>query len=253
MMRDVVKKWIRKYPIFDAIDLAASEHGLRIMAMLYLTPILPLGPVSYMCGTTSLKLSHFVLAKIAALPLMMLYVLIGASTGTLISAPPTDNNISTTTTTTQSIENNELLIVSGIVLSLASIAGITHYIKKELNQILERQKRELESNGNINNNSNNNSSNNSGGSGAGIEFSHLTTTTSASSQLLNDLEGGDGGGGGIHHHENNFIHILENGGGGMSTPSTTPKVTASSTTTMEPEVLPVTTTTTTTVPRQRKH
>eukprot|EP00545_Synedropsis_sp_CCMP1620_P005848 CAMPEP_0119029238 /NCGR_PEP_ID=MMETSP1176-20130426/40377_1 /TAXON_ID=265551 /ORGANISM="Synedropsis recta cf, Strain CCMP1620" /LENGTH=236 /DNA_ID=CAMNT_0006985559 /DNA_START=48 /DNA_END=755 /DNA_ORIENTATION=- len=62
MMRDRVRKWIRNYPIFNAIDMAVSEHGLRIMAMLYLTPVLPLGPVSYMCGSTSMALSSFVLA-----------------------------------------------------------------------------------------------------------------------------------------------------------------------------------------------
>jgi uncharacterized membrane protein YdjX (TVP38/TMEM64 family) len=145
LMRDMVKKWIRKYPIFDAIDVAAAEHGLRIMAMLYLTPILPLGPVSYMCGTTSLKLSHFVLAKIAALPLMMLYVLIGASTGTLISTSKNGESMNQV----KSIEENETLIISGILLSFASIAGITHYIKKELNQILERQKRDHRSNDDV--------------------------------------------------------------------------------------------------------
>jgi uncharacterized membrane protein YdjX (TVP38/TMEM64 family) len=142
LMRDVVKKWIRKYPIFDAIDVAAAEHGFRIMAMLYLTPILPLGPVSYMCGTTSLKLSHFLLAKIAALPLMMLYVLIGASTGTLISTSKNGESMDQV----KSIEENETLIIAGILLSFASIAGITHYIKKELSQVLERQKRDHRSN-----------------------------------------------------------------------------------------------------------
>jgi uncharacterized membrane protein YdjX (TVP38/TMEM64 family) len=161
MMRTTVKRWIRKYPIFDAIDIAASEHGLRIMAMLYLTPILPLGPVSYMCGTTSLKLSHFIIAKIAALPLMLLYVIIGASTGTLISSSNSNNN--NNNTNVQSIEDNETLIISGIVLSFASIAGITHYIKKELNHILERQKRQLENKDDIeitttSNNNNNTSS-----------------------------------------------------------------------------------------------
>jgi uncharacterized membrane protein YdjX (TVP38/TMEM64 family) len=149
LMRDMVKKWIRKYPIFDAIDIAATEHGLRIMAMLYLTPILPLGPVSYMCGTTSLKLSHFVLAKVAALPLMMLYVLIGASTGTLISTSKSGDTLDKggiPNDQVKSIEENETLIIAGILLSFASIAGITHYIKKELNQILERQKRQQHNN-----------------------------------------------------------------------------------------------------------
>ena len=51
------------------------------MAMLYLTPILPLGPVSYMC----VALSSFVIAKIASLPFMLLYAFIGASTGALLS------------------------------------------------------------------------------------------------------------------------------------------------------------------------
>jgi hypothetical protein len=192
MMRDMVKKWIRKYPIFDAIDIAATEHGLRIMAMLYLTPILPLGPVSYMCGTTSLKLSHFIIAKIAALPLMMLYVLIGASTGTLIGTGTTTTTTATTSSlasdslptdhspndTAQSIESNETLIISGILLSFASIAGITHYIKKELNHILERQKRELEQNGIGSVSGSSSTGTASTSSTTGIEFSHMATSSS---------------------------------------------------------------------------
>lgn len=152
LMRDTVRKWIRKYPLFDAIDVAAAEHGLRIMAMLYLTPILPLGPVSYMCGTTSLKLSHFVLAKIASLPLMMLYVFIGASAGTLIGTPDRTGGAGggsegLSDEQVKSIEENQTLIVSGILLSFVSIACITHYIKKELNTILDRQKRQQKEEG----------------------------------------------------------------------------------------------------------
>lgn len=139
LMRETVRKWIRKYPLFDAIDVAAAEHGLRIMAMLYLTPILPLGPVAYMCGTTSMALHHFVIAKIAALPLMMLYVFIGASAGTLIG-----KNQGSFSSEVQGIEENETLIVSGILLSFVSIGFITHFIRLELNKILERQKKQLE-------------------------------------------------------------------------------------------------------------
>lgn len=179
MMRDRVRKWVRKYPIFDAIDMgklfllclgvqfgcvlqaascniilccvvlccyvccvvcngskwfhshvfatAVSEHGLRIMAMLYLTPVLPLGPVSYMCGSTSMPLSSFVFAKIASLPLMMLYVYIGAAAGTLIAD-------------SQAIEHNSTLIISGIGLSTVMISCISNYIRKELMLILDRQK-----------------------------------------------------------------------------------------------------------------
>lgn len=116
---------------------AAAEHGLRIMAMLYLTPILPLGPVSYMCGTTSMALRSFVLAKIASLPLMLLYCFIGASTGSLLSADP-----AAASEEVKSIEQNQTLIISGILLSFLMIGGITHFIKKELDKILDRQKKE---------------------------------------------------------------------------------------------------------------
>jgi uncharacterized membrane protein YdjX (TVP38/TMEM64 family) len=116
------------FSIFHFVFLAAAEHGLRIMAMLYLTPILPLGPVAYMCGTTSMALHHFVLAKVASLPLMLLYAFIGASTGALLSHGKSQEEF-------RKIEENQTLILSGIGLSFVMIAGITRNIKKELNKV----------------------------------------------------------------------------------------------------------------------
>lgn len=68
----------------QALDSAISENGFKIMVMLYLTPITPLGPLSYLIGTTNMKLSSFAKAKIASLPLIMMYVFLGASTGELL-------------------------------------------------------------------------------------------------------------------------------------------------------------------------
>jgi uncharacterized membrane protein YdjX (TVP38/TMEM64 family) len=113
--------------------IAAAEHGLRIMAMLYLTPILPLGPVSYMCGTTSMALSNFLMAKIASLPLMLLYAFIGASAGALVGKSGKDGGPAGDEL--KDIEQNQTLIVSGILMSFVMIACITHYIKKELNTV----------------------------------------------------------------------------------------------------------------------
>lgn len=100
------------------------------MAMLYLTPILPLGPVSYMCGSTSMALSSFVIAKIASLPLMLLYVFVGASAGTLIAD-------------TKALENDSIFIVGGIILSLVMITGISHYIRKELMEVCLKTNRQV--------------------------------------------------------------------------------------------------------------
>ena len=84
-----------------------------------------------------MALRSFVLAKIASLPLMLLYCFIGASTGSLLSADP-----AAASEEVKSIEQNQTLIISGILLSFLMIGGITHFIKKELDKILDRQKKE---------------------------------------------------------------------------------------------------------------
>jgi uncharacterized membrane protein YdjX (TVP38/TMEM64 family) len=127
------ENFVDSHPVYITFSAAAAEHGLRIMAMLYLTPILPLGPVSYMCGTTSMALSSFVMAKIASLPLMLLYAFIGASTGALLGRGGKASQEEL-----QKIEENQYLILSGIGLSLVMISCITHYIKKELNTVRRR-------------------------------------------------------------------------------------------------------------------
>ena len=98
--------------------------------MLYLTPIAPLGPLSYMSGTTSMALSHFALAKVASLPIMMLYVFIGASAGALVAASSRDSGH--LEDNARKLENNPTLLLCGIVISVVMISSISIYIKKEL-------------------------------------------------------------------------------------------------------------------------
>lgn len=151
---------MRKSPFFGAIDDAVGKNGFKIMALLYLSPILPLGPVSYMCGTTSMKLSHFAAAKVACVPLMVFYVFLGASAGTLVhkggkkSAAGTDGGADANSNA--GAEGDELdhlvegestgMIVFAILLSMASMALISHFVKKELMKVLNEQKAENEVN-----------------------------------------------------------------------------------------------------------
>lgn len=172
LMRDTVKRWVRNYPLFDAIDvgkelatvfnrprhghgihifltlffyiaypLAASEHGLKIMAMLYLTPVLPLGLVSYMCGTTAMDLSAFALAKVASLPLYLIYTFIGASAHSFIKSGggtggDKDGNVGQSESNEANhLEDNQFLIVSGLMLSLVMMTLITRNIRKELMKV----------------------------------------------------------------------------------------------------------------------
>ena len=138
-MRDRVRKWGRKYPLFDAIDIAVSDNGFKLMCLLYLTPVLPLSIVSYLLGTTSMQLYKFAAAKIAAVPLMLMYVFIGASTDMLISGETDVMAASESVKSSKKIsvddETHRKMVLMGICLSVVSMSLVSHFVKKELNKV----------------------------------------------------------------------------------------------------------------------
>ncbi|KAL7538465.1 hypothetical protein ACHAXR_008561, partial [Thalassiosira sp. AJA248-18] len=162
IMRDRVRKWGRKYPLFDAIDIAVSGNGFKIMCLLYLTPILPLGPVSYLVGTTSMPLPKFAAAKIAALPLMLLYVVIGASTDTFLAGGDAEHHHNgekivagedggggggSDAESVKKIhgvdeETHKKMVFYGLCLSIVSMSLVSHFVKKELYKIFDKQKKD---------------------------------------------------------------------------------------------------------------
>lgn len=130
--------------------IAAKEQGLKIMAMLYLTPVIPLGLVSYMCGTTSMNIYSFTVAKIFSLPLYLIYTFIGASAHSFIkrgasstkgssdmdaAADPQQQENFDMSAQAKQLEENQFLIVSGILLSLVMMTLITRHIRKELMKV----------------------------------------------------------------------------------------------------------------------
>jgi uncharacterized membrane protein YdjX (TVP38/TMEM64 family) len=177
--RYCIKEWVRsrwnggaetsgskKTLYLQALDSAISENGFKIMVMLYLTPITPLGPLSYLIGTTNMKLSSFAKAKIAALPLTMMYVFLGASTGTLFLNHSLERNTASldnlaiipgnenttmmgldTIVGNKSMENvapldtmedipiSSRLIILGIIFSIMSITFISVRVKREIDQV----------------------------------------------------------------------------------------------------------------------
>ncbi len=123
---------------------AVSDNGFKIMCLLYLTPILPLGPVSYMCGTTSMPLAKFAAAKIAALPLMLLYVLIGASTDTFMGGDEMEDRKGASVIAVGGKENVQVgvdedmhrkMVLFGLCLSIVSMTTVSHFVKKELYKV----------------------------------------------------------------------------------------------------------------------
>lgn len=94
------------------------------MAMLDLAP-LPLGPLSYVCGTTSMTFTCFCTAKIFALPRTVLTVFAGASTTTLLGAGKSE----------EEALHTQILMGMGLVLAGVVIALLGHNIRNELNKV----------------------------------------------------------------------------------------------------------------------
>jgi uncharacterized membrane protein YdjX (TVP38/TMEM64 family) len=128
--------------MFDPIDEAVSENGFKIMSLLYLTPVMPLGPVSYMMGTTSMPLVEFAKAKIFALPLTVLYVYMGAATGTLITTENEKEEKNVLKPQALSAHMHEMSLspkamIFGIIFSIVSIALISYRMKLELEKVCD--------------------------------------------------------------------------------------------------------------------
>jgi uncharacterized membrane protein YdjX (TVP38/TMEM64 family) len=120
--------------------IAAKEQGFKIMAMLYLTPVIPLGLVSYMCGTTSMNVYAFAFAKIFALPLYLIYTFMGASAHSFVKHGGGDDASGGLSASDQAkkLEGNQFLLVSGLVLSIVMMTLISRHIKKELMKVSEK-------------------------------------------------------------------------------------------------------------------
>jgi len=135
-IRETVRRWSRKYPLFDAIDAAVSDNGFKIMCYLYLTPVLPLALASYVIGTTSMPIKPFSLAKIAALPNTALHVYVGAATGTLF----THSSKGDGSDRFEEVSLSPQVMIMGIIVSIISVTLIGMKIKVELQKVLDEQK-----------------------------------------------------------------------------------------------------------------
>lgn len=126
LLRSWVEGLARKYPLFEAIDVALNSKGLRIMTLLRLSPIIPFNAINYIAGVTAVSLRAYSIALFAILPGTLLYVFLGASAGSLADSGSSGSGGTVTI----------VVVVVGIVFGFAAIAATSFYAKKELNQIV---------------------------------------------------------------------------------------------------------------------
>ena len=127
LFRTQVEKLTRRYAIFEAIDNALRENGLKIFILLRLSPIIPYNVFNYLGGVTQISFRDYTLALFAILPGTILYVFLGASAGSLTESAMSGSDPTVTI----------IIVVIGTIFGIASIWLTTRYAKQELNRILE--------------------------------------------------------------------------------------------------------------------
>lgn len=134
LLRDWVSNLSKKYVIFQALDVAFEEKGLRIMILLRLSPIIPFNAINYVVSITSLKFYQYVIALLGILPGTTLYVFLGASAGSLADSATSGDNSTVTI----------VVVVVGVVFGIAAVGVTSYYAKKELNRITQERNAQIE-------------------------------------------------------------------------------------------------------------
>jgi hypothetical protein len=85
-----------------------------------------------------MSIYSFLLAKIASLPLYLIYTFVGASAHSFIKRGGEKGTTISAAGEVKHLEENEFVIVFGILLSVVMMTLITRYIRKELMKVSKR-------------------------------------------------------------------------------------------------------------------
>ena len=133
--RTIARDWITRRlgqdPRFAAIDAAVGQSGFKIVLLLRLSPLFPFNVLNYTLGLTRVRLRDFVLASwIGMLPGTALYVYIGS----LVTSA---SDLASGTHPSSGAAGRVLLVV-GLVATLAVVVLVTRIARKALKQALDQ-------------------------------------------------------------------------------------------------------------------
>ena len=138
VIRDAVSRWVSKFKILKAIDLAVQYQGFKVSALLRLSPLIPFGVLNYIFSVTRITLRDFALGTVGIIPGTIAFVFIGAISGAAVtdetSSQDDDDEAASTT--------KLILYVLGGVATLVAFIFITRHTKKILRETLEDAFRE---------------------------------------------------------------------------------------------------------------
>jgi uncharacterized membrane protein YdjX (TVP38/TMEM64 family) len=129
LLRDFVHRLTKRYTIFEALDVALQQNGLKIFLLLRMSPIIPFNVINYIGGVSAVSFRDYVLALFGMLPGTVLYVFLGASAGSLADSSSSGDNFTLTI----------IVVVVGAVFGIIAIWLSARYARKELNRIVQER------------------------------------------------------------------------------------------------------------------
>jgi len=127
-----------KYKIFQAIDNALTNNGLKIMTLLRLSPIIPFNILNYAAGVTGVQFWHYAVACVGMLPGTVLYVFFGASAGSLLAIAGSEE-ASEDEDDSPPLWLTLTFTIVGIIFGIVAVGVTSYYAKKELDKVLENE------------------------------------------------------------------------------------------------------------------
>ena len=83
--RGWIEEKLRRMPRFEQFDDSLSDDGLKIVFLIRLSPIMPMAPVSYAMGVSSIRFRHFLMSMPAMLPGLIPFVYAGNVAGEIVA------------------------------------------------------------------------------------------------------------------------------------------------------------------------
>ena len=124
--RDWISRKIAGNKVFDALNQALNQEGLKIILLTRLSPLFPFSLLNYAFGITGISLRDYFLGSIGMIPMIFTYVYFGSLAEDLASISEATN-----------LANPELQWLIKIIGFLATVAA-TIYITRLFRQALEK-------------------------------------------------------------------------------------------------------------------
>lgn len=129
------KMCINRYKLAKALDHALIHHGIKLIALLRLSPFSPFTALNYAIGTTSISFSDFMIGSLAMVVNTFVFVFLGCG---LKDISQIVNG------TYKGSLMYEVVLIVGIVISVALLVVLVFVTKDALKKLTEEQIKEDE-------------------------------------------------------------------------------------------------------------